>query len=167
MGRWSRSSWLAAGLASLLLSAPGLAQDPVPCAGCARECVAHWLATYRGKGWIGADLKHADSRVGWVEVVWLIPEGPAARAGIERGDAIVAIDRVDLPGLKDFRAADAVLDRSVAGLKPGKPVRYTVVRGESRFEVVVTPTEISYHALAERIGRHLLSLYGYALPVGQ
>jgi S1-C subfamily serine protease len=73
-------------------------------------------------------------RVG-VGVVDVIPDGPAAAAGIRPGDVIVAVDGKETPSAE---ALGAVL----ADLKPGDTVPVTVLRGGTEQEVEVTLGEL-------------------------
>lgn len=61
----------------------------------------------------------------------VVPDSPAALAGMQAGDVVVAIN------------GDAVRDRERVvqhvALRPAVPVRLTVVRGEARVDVTVTP----------------------------
>ena len=57
-------------------------------------------------------------------------DGPAARAGVEKGDLLVRADDRDLLRLDDLREA---LDAA----RPGAELRLTAVRGVDEREVVV------------------------------
>ncbi|MCP3139607.1 carboxypeptidase regulatory-like domain-containing protein [Pyxidicoccus xibeiensis] len=70
---------------------------------------------------------------GYVTFAWLLPDGPAARAGVTVGDRLLAVD-----GL-------VVRDRTEAESRahgtPGTPVRLQVRRGGGEQEVLVTRAE--------------------------
>jgi S1-C subfamily serine protease len=61
----------------------------------------------------------------------LVPRGPAARAGVQAGDKIVAIDSRPIQSSDDVSAA-------VAAHKPGDQAKLTVVRGGDRRTLTVT-----------------------------
>jgi S1-C subfamily serine protease len=71
-----------------------------------------------------------------VEVLSVVPGGPAARAGLRAGDWIVALDDQPAP------TVDA-LHRRLGAAAIGVPVAVEVIRGRDRLQVSVTPTEAS------------------------
>ncbi len=64
------------------------------------------------------------------QVMMSFPGGPADRAGLRRGDRIVAIDGVAVANIQGLRAVDARVKR-------GDPVVYTVKRGSETLRVPV------------------------------
>jgi S1-C subfamily serine protease len=69
-----------------------------------------------------------------VAVVDLAPDGPARQAGLQPGDAIVALDGRPIRGIDD-------LHRALAERPLGTPVRLTVLRGTTRLDLAVLPVE--------------------------
>jgi S1-C subfamily serine protease len=74
-------------------------------------------------------------QTGCVEVVQVVSESPAAKAGLRVGDLIVAVDGQKVGGMTD-------LQRLMIGERIGTPVAFTVARDSSLLEVTVTPTEL-------------------------
>jgi len=72
---------------------------------------------------------------GCVEVVQVVNESPAAKAGLRLGDLIVAVDGQEVGGMTD-------LQRLMIGERIGTPVAFTVARDSSLLEITVTPTEL-------------------------
>jgi hypothetical protein len=66
-----------------------------------------------------------------VGITELLPDGPAAKAGLQAGDVITAFAEKPLASLAD-------LFRELAGRKPGDRVKLTVRRGEETVPVEVT-----------------------------
>jgi S1-C subfamily serine protease len=83
---------------------------------------------------LGRRLEISGAQV--VEIVSVEPEGPAARAGLQPGDWIVALDG---------RPAHTVdeLHRHLAAVTIGMPIMVTAIRGRERMQVAVTPMETS------------------------
>jgi S1-C subfamily serine protease len=64
--------------------------------------IAAALCIFPGEGWLGVILSSADVRPTILEVV---PDSPAARAGLLPGDVVVAIDRSAIASVDAFVAA--------------------------------------------------------------
>lgn len=69
-----------------------------------------------------------------VEVIGLEAGGPAAQAGLQRGDWIVAIDDRPVGGVDD-------LHRHLTEWTPGCPVRLSIIRRAHRSKITVVPVE--------------------------
>ena len=61
----------------------------------------------------------------------VVPDKPAQRAGIERGDRVIAIDGVPVASPSDAAAA--------TNAHPGVPIAVTLERGGRRFDATLTP----------------------------
>jgi len=70
-----------------------------------------------------------------VEIVSVESGGPAARAGMGEGDLIVAVDTRTVTGVDDIH-------RILAAWPIGQPLLVTLVRGNARLDLAVTPTEL-------------------------
>ena len=57
-------------------------------------------------------------------------DGPAAKAGMKKGDVITAIDGKDVRNIYDYMAR-------LADLKPGQKVKVTITRGEDNIELIL------------------------------
>jgi S1-C subfamily serine protease len=69
-----------------------------------------------------------------VEVISSDPEGPAARAGLRRGDLVIAIADHAVRNVDD-------LHRFLAEWPIGQPLALSVIRGNQRLDIEVTPGE--------------------------
>jgi serine protease Do len=84
-------------------------------------------SSQRSIGWIGVQ---AQNRGDVVVVTNVAADGPGAKAGIQLGDIIIALDGSLIKG-KDFESA-------VASLKPGTQISVNYAHGSSAHEVSVT-----------------------------
>lgn len=73
-----------------------------------------------------------------VRVVRVLPDAPAAAAGISSGDLITAINGQMLPDSLDREAVLHNAYDALADIKPGETVAMTVKRGDRRFNVALT-----------------------------
>ena len=88
-------------------------------------------------------------------VDFVAPDGPAAVAGLEPGDVVVAVDGRAVEGFAD-------IDRYVA-LSPGRPLAFTVERGGETLELTVTPdTEPAPGGFGGQVGT--IGVRGPAMP---
>jgi predicted metalloprotease with PDZ domain len=88
--------------------------------------------------WLGLSHKKGDG--GKAQIVGLVPGGPAERYGLTRGDHVVALNGVAVTE-DDFSAA-------LAPAKPDEPLKFTIVRGGSLRDVMVTPDPYPYATYA-------------------
>jgi serine protease Do len=70
-----------------------------------------------------------------VEVVEVMPDSPAARAGLRPEDLILAVDGAPVAGVDD-------LHRLMGGERIDRPCTLTIVRSGSEREVLLTPREL-------------------------
>jgi carboxyl-terminal processing protease len=72
-----------------------------------------------------------------LEITGVFPDSPAARAGLQNGDVIVAVGRVALAGRTPTFAADRIQGR------PGTPVTLTVASGPRRRVLTLTRASVA------------------------
>jgi type II secretory pathway component PulC len=78
--------------------------------------------------WLGVRVATGTGR--GVSVEGVIPGGPADRAGLKEGDAIIRVEKTRVEAPADLQAA-------VAGYRPGETIRLVVNRGDSRQKIKV------------------------------
>ena len=99
------------------------------------------------RGWIGVEpqdlnaelaeafkLKPEAVQVGGVIITGVLQDGPAAQAGIRPGDVITAVNHKPVGNVSQLLTA-------VAGLKPGAPAPFSVLRDRGPVEIAVTPSK--------------------------
>ncbi len=79
--------------------------------------------------WLGVYLDQ--SQEGLVEIQQVLDGSPAAKAGLRAGDLILACDQVPVP------TVDALIER-VHKMKPGRKVKFRVLRDRKKLEILVT-----------------------------
>lgn len=83
-----------------------------------------------------AKLLHLGENPGLV-VSDLLKDGPAARAGLQDRDIILAIDGQPLPRLKPDRVVVGYFGQQVLQRNPGDPLKLTILRGTERQDITV------------------------------
>ena len=84
-----------------------------------------------------AHLLHLERQPGLV-LSDIMADSPAARAGLQDRDLVVAVDGQPLPRLKPDRVVADYFEREILRRRPGDAVRLTVLRDQERREVTVT-----------------------------
>jgi serine protease Do len=138
---------------SLALAA-AVAWAPPAQASCGREaqaCLDHLAARFAERGWAGIELEPSEEYDGMA--VTRVYEGtPAAKAGIQIGDTVVAIDGVRLEDAETLHHAQDAMP-------PGKTVGMTVSRRGVEREVRVTLIAVPDAVLARMIGQHMIEYH--------
>ena len=93
------------------------------------------------RGWIGVEPQDLTPELAHhfglplreaVVVTGVLQNGPAFRAGVQPGDALVRVASVPVSNVSELLSA-------VAALKPGEPARIRLLRGEREIELSITP----------------------------
>ena len=95
------------------------------------------------RGWIGVEPQELNAELAetfnvkvksGVIITGVLQNGPAAQAGIQPGDVIVAVDGKAVSTVAELLGA-------VAGLKPGMAAPMSVLRKDGKTEIAVTPSK--------------------------
>ena len=95
------------------------------------------------RGWIGVEPQELNPELAetfnvkvksGVIITGVLQNGPAAQAGIQPGDVIVAVDGKAVSTVSELLGA-------VAGLKPGTAAPLSVLRRDGKTEIAVTPSK--------------------------
>jgi len=78
--------------------------------------------------------RYALSQAHAVEIMSVDPRGPAALAGLREGDLVVSLDDRAIRTVDDMH-------RLLVGGRLDDQLRVGVIRGERRFDIVLTPVE--------------------------
>jgi S1-C subfamily serine protease len=90
-----------------------------------------------------ASVDAADGTAAGVTVEWVLPEGPAGRAGVQVGDVIEAFALEDAAAVSDDEAKlDGAADLAgrLAGLEPGTQATLSLRRGDERSRLTIETT---------------------------
>ncbi len=95
------------------------------------------------RGWIGVEPQDLSPELAQnfglpmreaVVVTGVLQSGPASRAGIQPGDALLSVGTTAVTNVSELLGA-------VAALKPGEPAPFKVLRGQREIEISVTPAK--------------------------
>ena len=93
------------------------------------------------RGWIGVEPQNLSPELAQnfklslreaVVVTGVLQNGPAFRAGIQPGDAIVSVAGAPITNVSELLGA-------VAALKPGEPAAFKIMRSNREIDLSVTP----------------------------
>lgn len=114
-----------------------------------QKCLNKMSSKMSSKGWLGLETKKA--KTGGYHVVAVTPDGPAAQAGFQPGDVLVALN-----GVKLTSDNKKELKKIKKGLTPGAAANYVVLRDGTKVQLAVTLAQMPESRIAEAVGRHLL-----------
>jgi predicted metalloprotease with PDZ domain len=137
-------------LLGLALAASSAMAGVGKCKYSTQECLDYMSKKYSSRGWVGIMYEPNESS-GGITIMEVVPDSPAAAAGLEKGDVLVRLEGHTLP-IKDDELREMVHSR----FTPGHSVTYTVSRNGEKRDVTVTLGKFPENLIAEAIGRHML-----------
>jgi predicted metalloprotease with PDZ domain len=133
-------------LAACLLALPAFADSGEKCTASAQMCLNRWSKA-KSAGWAG--LEYDKSQEGVIKVKAVTANSPAAMAGFEPGDVLVALNGVKM-------SDKIALKKAKGDWKVGQAVTYLVKRGDLEKEIAVTLAETPPDVFASNLGQHML-----------
>ena len=128
-----------------------LAGDPSKrCTAPVQECVDHMSSVLKASGWVGIEYEPGTGPDGGYYVTRVVPESPAAKAGLQPGDILSALN-----GVRLVKANDAALSKVRKDWKPGQAVTYTVKRQGQDRDITLTLAPMPADIMAKWIGEHM------------
>jgi C-terminal processing protease CtpA/Prc len=124
--------------------------DSKKCTMPVQECLDRMSATLKTTGWVGIEYDDATASGGGYQVKKVIPGSPAAKAGLQPGDVLYALNGVRLA--KDNGPA---LAKARKEWKPGQSVKYTIKRQGVDREITLTLAPMPADVMAKWIGDHM------------
>jgi len=144
-----RSHVLSIPVLVMAIALPALAGSDDRCEKGTQECLDHMAMTLKDKGWVGIELDRSEA--GQLSIERVVDDSPAAAAGFEKGDVLVALDGVAF-GADNHAQMKAKWHEMV----PGKTVRYTVMRHGKKKSLDVTLASPTDLVMASWVGAHML-----------
>lgn len=144
-GRWI---WVLA--IAVALTAPALAGDKHPCTAGTQDCLNKMVTKFQHKGWVGIEYEKKD-KSGTPIVAKVIPDSPAAQAGLHKGDVLLAVN-----GVKYGDDDKAKWKKVKQAWTPGSTITYTVARGDKKKQIEVTLGKVPEDVLAAWVGEHMI-----------
>jgi C-terminal processing protease CtpA/Prc len=138
------------------MAAAVMAGESKTCTSSTQDCLNHMKAYFAERGWLGIEY---DSET--MKVLQVIAGSPAERAGLQKGDLLVALNGVPL----DAGNAEQIKQIQSQQMKPGNKVQYTVERAGMRSKVEVTLVGIPKEVLVQWVGGHMLEAHAQEMTL--
>lgn len=139
---------LALMIALVVTALPAMAEER-KCDSDVEYCVKYIIDNFEGKGWLGVELNYPEGEV--PEIVRVLPDSPAAKAGLREGDYLLAFN-----GVRYATATETALAEARKALVPGNRFEVTIERDGRERVLEVTAANVPQSVLAQWIGEHLL-----------
>ena len=120
------------------------------CAFGTQDCLDYMATKMKTGGFVGIEMEQ-DEASGALTILRVIPDSPAAAAGLQSGDVLVALNGV---AFKD--ASEEALKAAKKDWQPGQTVNYSVQRNGYERNVSVTLGKMPPEVLAKFVGQHML-----------
>ncbi len=99
--------------------------------------IARDAAKRGGRGWLGLALRAPTAGETGIPVLSIVPGGPAEKAGMRSGDAILARDGVPVASVGEF-------PEQIAATPPGTTAQLDVVRGGAKIRIAATIEDLPF-----------------------
>ncbi len=141
-----RISWVMVVAFVVALAAPALAGGAGKCGEGTQACLNHWSKS-KDKGWAGLQYDTAEN--GTTSVKSITAGSPAATAGFEVGDVLVALNGAKM-------ADKEAMKKAKGEWKIGQSISYTVLRAGAEKQIAVTLGQMPGEVYASMLGSHML-----------
>ena len=126
-----------------------------PCDAELDDCLSQMTRKLGKKGWVGIELDRQDD--GTLTITRVIPESPAAAAGLAAGDRILALNGVAYAG-----GDRAALKQAYKAMTPGSTITYSIDRGGKSLEIDILLAQLPDRIKAQWIAQHLVEGHSQA-----
>lgn len=138
--------------ALVMLAVPVFAGSGEKCTASTQVCLNHW-ASGKDMGWTGLELDKSEA--GIVKVKAVTPDSPAAAAGFQIGDVLVALNSVKM-------SDKAALKKAKGSWKAGQSVTYSVQRAGAEQQIPMTLGKAPDQVYASMLGAHMMENHAAA-----
>jgi S1-C subfamily serine protease len=145
-----RLTMMLALIAAVAVAMPLMAGEGHGCKAPTQECLDYMAKNLANRGWVGIELETDDS-TSLMRVTKVVPDSPAAEAGFEVADVLVAVN-----GIAFSDENEKKLEKVKQSMTPGTRMAYTVERKGARQEIEVTLAKLPSHVKAQWVGMHML-----------
>ena len=146
----TRRVWWIAAVALSSFAVVVAAGEKAPCAAPAGECVKKMYQKFQSAAWLGIEADKSDK--GLVAIKAVVPGSPAAAAGFEAGDVLLAINGVELSDAT--KEAQMKVKQSIVA---GSEVTYVVRRQGAKKSLTARLVAPPRSVVAQWIGEHMLT----------
>jgi len=114
----------------MAMAVPGMAGEKChkKCDGTPEECKKKMAAKFAQKAWLGIEMDSTED--GHFKITKVVSDSPAAKAGFEKGDVLIAMNGQDYS--KDNMKA---VKAEWSELEPGSKAKYTVLRKGGKIQL--------------------------------
>lgn len=144
-----RLSVLFAAAAILSLSVAATAGEG-ECTASTQECLDKIASHYANSGWAGLEGDYSEE-AGTFTVTSVVAHGPAAEAGLKKGDVVYGINGVKFASMGEDDWATSKAERV-----PGATAKYMIHRGSHEKEVDIVLGTMPEEMLAKKVGGHMM-----------
>jgi C-terminal processing protease CtpA/Prc len=141
---------------AMAVAMPLRAGEGHKCTASTQDCLNYMKANMSERGWVG--IEYDDERM---KILRVVEGSPAERAGLKKGDLLVAMNGVDFSDDN----ADKLKKISYKEMKPGNEVTYTVDRAGMRKSIQVTLGELPDEVIAQWVGSHMIKDHAEEIQV--
>ncbi len=115
-------------------------------------CFTKMAEKLKAKGWVGVELNRQQD--GTLIITRVVPDSPAAAAGLKKSDRIVALN-----GVPYATQDTAALERAYKTMVPAKTITYTVDRQGRQLDLDIRLAHLPERIRAQWIAKHLLEAH--------
>jgi len=119
------------------------------CTADAQTCLNYMAKKVDSKGWLGVHYEHNEEAGGYT-ITEVIADSPAASAGLQVGDIIVAMNGVSMGEKSEALKAE------YQNMKPGYAVTYKVVRSGYKKSFKATLAQMPEEVAMQMVGAHMI-----------
>jgi len=120
------------------------------CTADAQTCLNYMAKKVHSKGWLGVHYERNEEAGGYT-VTQVVGESPAAEAGFQVGDIVVAMNGVSMGEKSEALKAE------YQNMKPGYAVTYKVVRAGHEMQLKAKLAKMPEDVAMQMVGSHMMT----------